>query len=202
MDQYTSIAQNLLTTGLRSLIFKVEGPDGLYTSTAAYSPNDTILQVLQANHWAGSLNGEVVSDDLLRDLARHPANPFKLLNNAEYEVSNFDHNIVEFGTLNGTQAVWDSLIAPHLKDFGISTDPGVVPPTPGRPDGGVLEQPTPIGTAQDPAMKLVFELQDAIRSLSGFYVENFMTGKTVPITETREWRTNVAPLLANPLMTS
>jgi hypothetical protein len=63
---------------------------------------------------AGSLSGERVSDSLLLDLARDPSNPLDLINNTHYQLQPGDHEDVEYGSLDGTSAVWDSFFAPAL----------------------------------------------------------------------------------------
>jgi hypothetical protein len=63
---------------------------------------------------AGSLSGERVSDSLLLDVARDPSNPFDLVNNTSYTLRPGDHQDLEYGSLDGTTTVWDSLVAPAV----------------------------------------------------------------------------------------
>lgn len=190
---YTSIAQNLTSTGVDRLIFKVSGP-GPGFSVIHYDQDETILQNLQQHkYWIGSLSGERVSDTLLQELARHPANPFKLSDNLNYVVSNYDHNLVEYGTIDGERCVWDQLIAPHLKDYGISTDPGVVPRN--APEGlGV--QPPIAEDAEATLQEAIFYAMKAVAGLGATLKDG------TPLIETATWKNLVEPLLANPLMSS
>lgn len=193
---YKSIAENFYKTGATELLFRI-------TTTNAIAPYnlanldmlDNLSAYLKNRGSLGSTTGERVSDDLLTLLARDKRNPLQLEGNETYVVTPADHFVVEYGTKDGVNAIWDNPIVPHLKDFGISVDPGVVARTSGAPDGGVLEQPTPIGTAQDPAMKLVFELKGVIVELG-----NFMTsGGLERVSETDYWKESVSPLLKDPL---
>lgn len=206
---YSSVVANLFDTGLRRVIFRVSNVrtvassgdrSTMSVSAADFADPGSLNAMVDRTKELGSLGtlvGERFSLDFFRAVCRHPSDPFKLAGFETYEPSYEDCAVVAHGSLDGERCVWDQLIGPNLGRLGISVDPGVVPPTPGRPDGGVLERPTPIGTAQDPAMKLVFALQAALRHLGEWSTE-FGT----PIRETSYFRATVAPLLANPFASS
>lgn len=210
---YGSIDENLLDTGLHQAIFRKAGGSsdhGLRSLAAADLENlEAFSDQLKAAGSLGSLAGERVSDDLLRDVAQHASNPFKLERNGAYEVTPADHFVMEYGSLDGERTVWEQLVVPNLTKLGISRDPGLVPPTPGRPDEGNINKPLPIND-QDPAVKALYLAIDALRALSGYHVIVTLTADVPPkpvdppvvkpITETEEWHRLVLPILAGPFM--
>ena len=127
---HTSIGGFLAAQGMTRTVFKSslerEGNDRK-TVTAAWNPNAAYVPG-DANSFAqrygfvpgpngpsaGSLNGERVSDSLLLDVARDASNPFDLVNNTGYTLRPGDHQDVEYGSLDGATAAWDSLVAPAV----------------------------------------------------------------------------------------
>lgn len=200
---YPSVVSNLFATGLHQVVFRTVGASARGTMSvdgADFVDNASVNAMVDRTKNLGSLGtlvGERFSLDFFRAVCRHPSNPLKLAGFENYEPTYEDCAVVAHGSLDGERCVWDQLIAPNLTRLGLSVDPGVVPPTPGRPDGGVLEQPTPIGTAADPAMALVFQLQESLR-----FMKDWKTEFGVPLRATSYWETAVAPLLANPLTSS
>lgn len=167
---YSSIAENLLDTGLHQVIFrKAARSAGLLPLNAADLEDlDGCSAMLKAAGSLGSLSGERVSDDLLRDVARHPSNPFQLVDNGSSGITAADHFVVEYGTLDNARAVWDQLIVPHLAGLGISRDPGHVERN--APAGlGEGNAPLPIND-QDPAVKALYLSIDALRALARYHV--------------------------------
>jgi len=155
---------------------------------------------------SGTLVGERYSRQLLQQAIRVGALPLR----TDYVVTDRDDDLMKLVAI-GDLPAWDALVAPVLARLHLSappssgpgdSNPGVVPPTPGRPDGGVLEKPTPIGTAQDPAMGLVFKLQDALRGMADVQVFDAVSLKIVKMSDTEYWRTTVAPLLKSMFMSS
>lgn len=207
---YPSVVANLFDTGLHWVIFRTVGASGrgVMDVTAADFADSLSLEAMEERTKAagslGTLVGERGSTDLLRDVCRHPSNPFRLVNFVTYYPTFFDLAVLVHGTLDGTRAVWDQLIVPNLTQLGISVDPGVVPRSPFAPDEGSINAPLPGGQA-DPAMQALSQAIDALRSLQNLNVVGTVAGTppvatTIPITQTDEWKTNVVPLLAAPFM--
>ena len=103
---------------------------------------------------AGSLTGERVSDDLLLSLAQDPSNPLSLANNTAYRLQPGDHEDVEYGSLDGVSAVWDSFFMPALSRLGGGgggTGPVVHPDHPVPPPPPPVSGP-PSGPPRDPVL--------------------------------------------------
>lgn len=210
-EPYTSVVSNLFDTGLHQVVYRTFGGSrrnlGLMPVTEADFADSVALEAMVTRTKAlgsiGTVVGERGSADLLREVCRHGSNPFKLANFSTYAVSFFDLAVCVHGSIDGERAVWDQLIVPNLAGLGISVDPGIVPRN--APEGlGVQEASE--GGPDDPAMKLVGELQDVLRKLGSYMTTGpVKAGKQLAarrLDETPVWKHEVAALLAGPFSAS
>jgi len=188
-----SIAQYLTTgLGLNQIIFRV--PISTENSTGiGYAPypqgSKTLQEILSENGSVGSAlgAGELVSDTILHDAAvagGWVADP--------YTVTSDDHDLVEYLLWDGAP-VWASQTTLKLR-AQVSPDPGHVAR---NAPAGLGVQPQVPGGQADPALKTIAALQDVLRTLGGYMVNNGMGVERLQ--DTPYYQNEALPLLEPPL---
>lgn len=188
-----TIAEYLTTgLGLNQVIFRVPVSIGNPTGIG-YAPfpqgAKSLLEVLHENGSVGSAlgAGELVSDTILADAA--VAGGWVA---APYTVTQADHAAVEYYLWDGAP-VWASQTMLKLR-AQVSPDPGHVAR---NAPAGLGVQPQVPGGQADPALASIAALQDALRTLGGYMVNNGMGVERLQ--DTPYYQTQVLPLLAPPL---
>jgi len=206
-EPYASVVSKFFNSGLHQVAFRTPTGQGRMSVTEADFSDSVAMEAMVARTKGlgsiGTLVGERGSADLLREVCRHGSNPFKLANFATYQVTFFDLAVCVHGSIDGELAGWGQLILPNLSRLGISVDPGIVPRN--APEGLGAQEPS-AGGPDDPAMKLVGELQDVLRKLGSYMTTGpVKAGKQLTarrLDETPNWKHEVAALLASPFIST